>query len=263
MNNYFISNQKLWNNNVPHHAKSDFYQMEAFKKGANTLKAIELDALGDVSGKRILHLQCHFGQDSLSFARMGAKVTGVDFSEKAIQLARELNQELNLDANFVYSNVLELPQNLEGQFDIVFTSYGVICWLDNLNKWAEVINHFLVPGGTFYIAEFHPMLMMFNFDEHKMKYDYFNQGNPYLEIAEGSYANDDTSVKNDEYTWSHSIHEIMTPLIQQGLIVEDFQEFPYSPYDCFADMKKVGEDQFVYNFPVAIPHIFSLKMKKS
>ena len=122
MSDYFKTNEQLWNSNVTTHANSDFYNMEAFKKGATSLKQIELAALGDVKGKRLLHLQCHFGQDSLSWARMGAKVTGMDLSTKSIELARELATELDIDAHFVQSNLYDLPENLEGQYDIVFTS---------------------------------------------------------------------------------------------------------------------------------------------
>ena len=157
-------------------------------EGRNSLGQPELDALGDVKNKSLLHLQCHFGQDSLSWARLGAKVTGVDFSAKAIQLARSLNNQLRLDARFIQSNVLTLTDILEGQFDIVFTSFGTIIWLDDLTKWAKVIYQFLQEGGTFYIIDFHPILYMYDFSNLQLSYHYFNVTEPYEEIVEGTYA---------------------------------------------------------------------------
>ena len=142
MQDYFDTNKKLWDAKTAIHKDSDFYFLEKFKQGKTSLNKFELDALGDVSGKTMLHLQCHFGQDSLSWARMGAKVTGADISPKAIQLAKELNTELGLDAQFVESNIVELDQNLKGKFDLVFTSYGTITWLPDLDKWAKIVAHF-------------------------------------------------------------------------------------------------------------------------
>jgi len=140
MQEYFKTNQALWDQKTSIHKDSEFYQMDAFMKGASSLQEIELNALKDkVAGKKLLHLQCHFGQDTLSFARLGAKATGIDLSPKAIDLARSLNEELNLDATFVCSNLYDLPQHLEGQFDIIFTSYGTVTWLPDLSKWAKVL----------------------------------------------------------------------------------------------------------------------------
>ena len=130
--------------------------MESFKKGKSSLNFIELDGLGDVSGKTLLHLQCHFGMDSLSWSRLGAKVTGIDLSNTAIEKARELNTELGLDAEFICSNVYDLKEMLDKKYDIVFTSYGTIGWLPDLGKWGDIISHFLNPGGIFYIADVHP-----------------------------------------------------------------------------------------------------------
>jgi len=154
MHEYFKTNQKLWDAKTDVHKESDFYDLENFKKGATSLKKYELDALGNVHGKSLLHLQCHFGQDSMSWARMGAKVTGVDFSSEGIKTARAMNDELGLDVKFIECNVYDLQNHLNEQFDIVYCSYGVTCWLPDLVKWAGIVNQFIKPGGTFYIAEF-------------------------------------------------------------------------------------------------------------
>ena len=263
MNKYFTTNQKLWDSKTEFHKNSEFYDLKNFKKGKTSLNKYELEALGDVSGKSILHLQCHFGQDTLSWARMGAKCTGADLSSKSIELARQLNNELGLDAKFVQSNVLELDQNLEGQFDIVFTSYGTVCWLPDLNQWAKVINHFLKPGGTFYIAEFHPVINMLDWDNNTFAYPYFNPGHPFEEEEEGTYADKTANIKLKEYFWLHSISQVMSPLLEQGLQLVEFKEFPFSPYNCFPNMKPVDDGMYVFwDEKLGLPHVYSMKMRK-
>ena len=157
---YFDANKDSWNKRTAVHKDSDFYDLASFKKGKSSLNKIELEELGDVSGKSLLHLQCHFGMDTMSWARMGADCVGVDLSDEAINLAKEINAELKLHAEFVCCNVYDLKQHLDKKFDIVFTSYGTIGWLPDLDAWAAIVWHFLKPGGTFYIADFHPTLWM-------------------------------------------------------------------------------------------------------
>ncbi len=119
------------------------YDLEGFRRGQNTFYPIEIEELGDVRGKTVLHLQCHFGQDTMSLARMGAKVVGVDFSEEAVKLARSLSTEIGIPAEFICCNIYDLPKHLDRQFDIVFTSAGVLCWINDLSKWAQLIDRYL------------------------------------------------------------------------------------------------------------------------
>jgi 2-polyprenyl-3-methyl-5-hydroxy-6-metoxy-1,4-benzoquinol methylase len=156
MDEFLKANQKLWNEWTTEHENSPFYDLDGFKAGRERLRSIELEEVDDVRGKSLLHLQCHFGMDALAWARHGAIVTGVDLSNDSITLAQSLSKELNIPANFVCSDVLTLPDHLQGQFDIVFTSYGILHWLRDLKRWAQVIAHFLKPGGFFYIVEDHP-----------------------------------------------------------------------------------------------------------
>lgn len=262
MKEYFDNNKALWDQKVDIHKASDMYDLENFLKGKNMLNEIELTALGNVEGKSILHLQCHFGQDSLCWARMGAKVTGVDMSPKSLALARELNEQLNLDVDFVLSNVLELKDHLTGQFDIVYTSYGTYTWLPDLDQWASVIQHFLKPEGIFYIADFHPVIYMYDHSSGRFVYNYFNSGKPYEETTTGTYTDFDAPIEHKEYFWCHGLSEVMQPLLRQGLTLLDFQEFPYSPYNCFEDMTEVEPGKYVYKPALSIPHVFSLKMVK-
>ena len=177
---------------TPIHARSAFYDVEAFKAGQSRLLSIEREEVGDVRGKSLLHLQCHFGLDTLSWARLGAQATGVDFSAPAIRLARALNDELGLGATFVHSNVYDLPDALTGQFDIVYTSYGVLVWLPDLIRWAAVVAHFLEPGGTFYIVEGHPFMYVFDMERAaepqglRVDQSYFGGAEPRRWEAEGA-----------------------------------------------------------------------------
>lgn len=259
---YFEQNKKLWNGKVPIHLASAFYDQAAFLAGKSSLTKIEANALGDVAGQSLLHLQCHFGQDTLSWARQGAVVTGIDFSEKAIETAQATAAQLGLDARFVLSDVYSLPDALEGRFDIVFSTYGAIPWLPDLEKWAAVVRHFLKPGGIFYLAEFHPTFYLFNFDNGKVEYSYFTEQLPYEEEVSGTYADPGADFKEKEYFWNHSISEVVTPLLGNGLTLLELNEYDFAPYLVFPNMKERSPGEYVWDMHgVRIPHIFSLKMR--
>ena len=160
---YFEANKLNWNDRVSAHAESNepSYDIDAFLAGKSTLKSIEIEELGDVSGKSMLHLMCHFGLDTLSWARRGAAVTGVDFSNEAIKLAESISVKADLDARFICSNVYDLPDFLDERFDIVIANYGIHCWFPDFNGFAKVAAHFLKPGGNQWEAflewvKFHP-----------------------------------------------------------------------------------------------------------
>lgn len=259
---YFDVNKETWNKKVAVHAKSDMYDMEAFKKGKTSLMAYELEALKDVSGKSLLHLQCHFGQDTLSWNRMGAKSVGVDISDEAIKLARQLNKELNLDARFVCCNVLETSNYVSETFDIVFTSYGVIGWLPDLRPWGEMIAERLKSGGTFFMAEFHPIVWMFDYLDEKpvIRYGY-NQKEVIYEEYEGTYANESSSMISKEYGWNHGISEVINALTNAGLQIEHFEEHDESPYDVLPNLIKTKSGNYVTKDKL-YPLIFTLKAKK-
>ncbi|MBN2155788.1 MAG: class I SAM-dependent methyltransferase [Candidatus Lokiarchaeota archaeon] len=264
---YFDTNRKNWNERVEIHSKSKFYGLEKFKKTRNSLLRLEQKELGDVSGKLMLHLQCHFGMDSLSLANMGAIVTGVDFSDKAVELARSLSKELAIPANFIESNIYSLTEHLTGQFDIVFTSYGVLAWLPDLENWAKIINHFLKPGGFFYIIDGHPFGQLFDekFKDHlRIAYNYFTEGQ--VEHYEDGYTYaSDTPMKNKTaYEWRHPISSIINNLVNVGLTIEKFHEYPYSEYKSHPMLFK-HEDGYYYfppEFPYKVPLMFSLKAFK-
>ncbi|MFC2014663.1 class I SAM-dependent methyltransferase [Chloroflexota bacterium] len=265
MDEYAKGNLELWNEMTPINARSEFYDVEGFKNGRCTLESIELEEIGDVSGKSLLHLQCHFGMDTLSWARLGARVTGVDFSDKAITLARSLSKELGIEADFICSDIYKLPDVLDEKFDIVFTSRGVLCWLNDLNKWAQVISHFLKPGGTFYIVEGHPLMMVFDdskdIRELKVTQSYFYKPEPIRWEADGAYAENGTEIIHPSYEWTHSLSDVINSLITAGLNIDFLHEFPYITYRQlpFMDEYKPGHWRIK---GIDIPLTFSIKATK-
>lgn len=221
----------------------------------------ELQALQPVNGKTLLHLQCHFGQDTISWSRLGAEATGVDFSAKAIQTARSLAEEFQSGTRFIESDVLQLE--LGQAYDIVFTSYGVLTWLPDLSKWGEVVARHLKAGGTFFIAEFHPGLMMFDFDTGRYAYPYFGSAHPSsAEEVTGSYAEEGEGTTRMEYTWSYSISEVINALMRQGLKLEAFEEYSGSPFNCFPNMQKRPDGWYECKALAGAPHLFTLTMSK-
>ncbi|MDE2716758.1 MAG: class I SAM-dependent methyltransferase [Chloroflexota bacterium] len=264
MDERLATNRVNWNERTPVHAASDFYDVEGFKKGRITLTDIERREVGDVSGKTLLHLQCHFGLDTMSWSRLGAKATGVDISDTAIDLARSLNDEIGTDARFIRSNVYDLPDVLDEEFDIVFTSLGVLCWLPDLDKWASVVHRFLRPGGTFYIFDGHPVMGIFEeSDTGDMlpTYSYFRQ-EFFFEGNHQTYTGGD-SIASPVYEWHHSLGEIVTALSGSGLTIEYLHEFPMSFYHAFPSMTK--QDDGTWRFPErndSFPQIFSIKATK-
>jgi SAM-dependent methyltransferase len=265
MEEYLKNNLDLWNELTPIHARSIFYDVEGFRKGRCTLDSIELEEVGDVMGKSLLHLQCHFGMDTLSWARLGAKATGVDFSDKAITLARNLSKETGVKADFICTDIYELPEVLSKKFDIVFTSRGVLCWLPDLDHWAKVITHFLKPGGFFYIIEGHPFTMVFDDEdsrELKVRYSYFDNPEPDKWEPEHDYADKDAIITHPSYEWPHSLSAIMTSLINAGLRIEFFHEFPDITYKQFPFMDEYKARHWNIKGGM-IPLTFSLKATKN
>jgi SAM-dependent methyltransferase len=275
---YLKNNRDLWDEITPIHARSEFYDLEGFKTGKSTLVCpIEVEEMGDVSGKSLLHLQCHFGMDTLFWARRGAKTTGIDFSEKAIDLARSLSEELGIESKFVRSDIYDLPKNLDGEFDIVYTSGGVLCWLPDLKRWGEIIAHFLKPGGFFYILEGHPFGGVFDdspgVTEPKVTHSYFHEPEPtkwepecdYTSPAKGSIKwideDPDAAVTHGSYEWTHSLSDIINALIGAELKIEFLHEYPEIFYKSLPFME--SNDGRTWRIEGdKLPLIFTLKATK-
>ena len=263
MNEYQAVNRDLWDGWTEIHAASSFYDVQAFRAGHLTLKSIERDAIGDVTGLKLLHLQCHFGLDTLSWARLGADVTGVDFSPRAIALARSLAQELDIAAQFHCADVCQLPAEWRERFDVVFTSYGVLPWLADLTPWGAAITRVLRPGGSFHIVEFHPLVTMLADDGRTLVHPYFHSERPQEYAVDGSYADPDAEFSHASFEWSHSLSDVQRALRDAGLTIRDFREYPYSPYGCYPYLEQYEPDRWrVRDAAVELPVMFSVHAQR-
>ena len=230
-------NRNYWDEATEIHTRGNVYGIDEFKSGLCRLHRVEVEEVGDVRGKSLLHLQCHFGIDTLSWARRGAKVTGIDFSPQGIESAKHLSTESNVPADFICSNIYDLPNVLKApaSFDIVYTSYGAINWLPDLAQWGEIISHFLKPGGFFYIAEAHPTARMFptdddakgDVDPRRPFFPYFHDPAGIRWPGSADYANPNAVHKIESHEWQHSMGAIINSLIDAGLTIEWLHEFPY------------------------------------
>ncbi|MEM1122537.1 MAG: class I SAM-dependent methyltransferase [Bacteroidota bacterium] len=259
MKDYLQTNRILWNKKTGVHLHSKFYDQAGFLAGKSTLKDIELALLGDIKGKRILHLQCHFGQDTISLARIGATVTGVDLSDEAIKQAKATAQQLGLDqkVDFICCDVQSLDEHLDEKFDIVFTSYGTIAWLPTIDKWGQIIAHFLKPTGQFIFVEFHPMVWMLDDDFKKVAYPYFNTQTFHEEFTT-SYTDGEGHEPAMGYSWNHPLSEVIQVIIDSKLAIKDFKEYDYSPYNCFPNAVKGSNGYQIGGFEGKLAMVYSI-----
>ncbi len=263
-------NRVLWDEWTAIHAASDFYDLDGFRRGGVRLRDYEIAEIGDVAGRDLLHLQCHFGIDTLSWARLGARVTGADFSEPAIELARSLAEELGFpEARFVRSDLDDLPAALEGDFDVVYTSRGVLGWLPDVRRWARVAAHFLRPGGTFYITEIHPVAQAFENEgvapgELRLAYPYWEHAEPLTFAVRGSYADPTAEVvATAEHGWDHGLGEIVSALIEAGLRIESLREYPFVDWRLdFLVEDPDGRFRLPDGTPGELPLFFSIRATK-
>ena len=231
---YIAENQGLWDEWTAIHETSTFYDLDGFRAGGIRIRPYELEEVGSVVDDSLLHLQCHFGIDTLSWARLGARVTGADFSPTAIDLAARLAVELGFpEARFIRSTIEDLPDVLDDQFDVVYTSRGVLGWLPDIRRWAQVAAHFVRPGGRFYITEIHPVAQAFEDEgvepgELVLRYPYWEHREPLSFAVHGSYADPGATVKaTTEHGWDHGLGEIVTALIEAGLEIRSLREYPF------------------------------------
>ncbi len=269
----YRANSAWWDEVTPVHARSDFYDVPGFLSGRSTLPQFVVDEVGDVQGRSLLHLQCHFGLDTLSWARMDAAVTGVDFSEVAIEQARSLARQTALEPTFITANVLKMGDRFDGQFDIVFTSFGVLCWLNDLAAWGQAVARALKPGGVFYIAEFHPFLdvlddqrIIRNTGDLVLRYPYFDDGRTHVRADEegyGDYADPRFQSALATHEWYHSLGDIFESITGAGLTVQSFREYPFCTYRARAGM--VRGDEGLWRMPegvLQVPLMFSFRATK-
>jgi len=263
------TNRRNWDERVAVHRadRTGFYAVERFRRGGDTLMPIEAGEIGDVCGKCLLHLQCHFGLDTLSLARRGAVATGLDFSAPAIETARALAAEAGLAARFVQSDVYEALAALPETFDLVFSSWGAICWLHDIRRWAAIVAQLLAPGGFAYLADHHPCAIVLDPEGGRLYWRDPWRSPPDAPIgydAPTTYTGDDTVFANARaYNWNHPLSDILCGLIDHGLRLEFLHEHETVPWRMFPMMIPVGDG--LYKLPDGYPRIplsFSLKASK-
>jgi SAM-dependent methyltransferase len=266
MDEYLRANRLLWDQWTDEHEASEFYDLAGFRAGKDRLRSIELSELGNPAGKSLLHLQCHFGLDTLAWARRGATVTGVDLSPRSIELAESLSRELEIPARFVCSDLYGLPDSLFGKFDIVFSSYGVLHWLSDLPRWASIVARCLKPGGIFYLVDDHPFFrsLTANADQDLLVANpYFFSPEPDRVEMEGSYATQGGE-KRTFYIWNHPLSELLAAIQGAGLTLEFLHEFPFAARAKFAFMEQHPDGWWYLpaRYP-PIPFLYSLRALKA
>jgi SAM-dependent methyltransferase len=217
----------MWDERVPIHVASEFYDVDGFVAGRAQLRSFEPSELGDVAGLDLVHLQCHFGLDTLDWARRGARVTGLDFSPAAIEAARGLAARCGTDAEFLEADVYDAVDVLKPRtFDVVYTGIGALIWLPDIPRWAEVVARLLRPGGRLYLVEFHPFVWMFGEEDLSFRWSYFQQ-EPLEWTDTGTYADRDAATENNlSYEWHHTLGDLVSAVARAGLRIDRLVERP-------------------------------------
>ncbi|MGE0210614.1 MAG: class I SAM-dependent methyltransferase [Parvibaculaceae bacterium] len=269
---HFEVNRRSWDERVAIHRRdaTGFYKVEAVLSGADKLYPIEAGEIGDIRGLRIAHLQCHFGLDSLCLARRGAQVTGLDFSSEAVAEARRLAKATGLAATFVQGNVYDARALLDGDFDLVYVTWGAINWLPDIRRWGGVVASLLKSGGVLYLAESHPSTLCLDEVDGVIRaaprYRWRAAPNdPIREEVPTTYNGDPTVLANKETReWIHPLSEILGGLMAAGMRLDWLHEFDALPWPLFPMMVE-GEDR-LYRMPAGAPELplaFSLRMTKA
>jgi SAM-dependent methyltransferase len=269
MTDHFEINRRNWDERAAIHARDTTgdYMLDRFRAGEDALHAIEAAELGDISGKRVLHLQCHIGPDTLCLVRRGATVTGLDFSSAALTIARRLSEETGLKADFVEGTVDQAPALVPGPFDLVYTTWGTICWLPDVKAWAKVIASVLAPGGELYFADAHPGFHVLEEIAGRLvpAYDFQTPADRPLQLAyETTYTGDPTIMSHQSTReWIHSLSAVLGGLIDAGLAITMFREHEVLPWRGLGNL--VPAPERMWRLPDGAPRIplsYSLRAKK-
>ena len=260
------ANRAHWDERVPIHVGGEFYDVAGFKAGQERLRPFEISEVGDVSGKDLLHLQCHFGIDTLSWARRGTRVVGLDFSLPAIVEARKLAAELALEAEFVHSDVYDARGSLDGRdFDVLCTGLGALSWLPDIRQWSRVVASLIRPGGFLYLSEFHPFSFVFGDDDLTVVDDYFQSEEPYVWDEPGTYADlEAETLHNRTYEWNHTLGGVVSAVVEAGLNLEFLHEQDYTVEPRWLFLQKSGVD--TYRLPESMPSLplmYSLRARRA
>ena len=246
------TNRAMWDERVPIHVDSEFYNVRRFLEGKSTLRDFEPAELGAVDGCTLVHPQCHFGLDTLSWARLGARVTGLDFSQPAIEAASQIAERAGIDAEFEHANVYDAPAALGGRrFDVVYTGLGAIIWLPDIERWAHTMASLMEPDGRFYLAEFHPITNIFADESLELEQSYFDRG-PHVWDEPGTYADLGAPTEhNRSVEWSHTLGDVISALSSAGLGIEFLHEYDYTLFPRWPFLER--HEDGVYRLPAEMP----------
>jgi SAM-dependent methyltransferase len=265
-------NRASWDERAPAHAGSPGYARQEFIDDPSFLSAVvrfDVPLLGDVSGLRGVHLQCHIGTDTISLARRGATMTGVDFSSASVAEARRLSDELQAGVEFIEADVYDAVDAVGGRtFDLVFTGVGALCWLPSVSRWAAVVAELLVPGGRLFLREGHPML--WSLDEHRadalvVEYDYFERLEPMVFDEQGSYVETGVEFQTTvTHVWNHGLGEIVAALLDAGMELTGLVEHDSVPWDALpGQMEQITDGEWrLRDRPWRLPHSYTLQAIK-
>ena len=260
-------NRRAWDERVPIHVRSEFYDVEGFKSGRPALEPFEVEELGALGGLELAHLQCHFGLDTLDLVRLHPTLnaTGLDFSEPAIETATSLAKELELDdrATFVNANVYDAAQALgRGTFDVIYSGKGALCWLPYLDRWAEVCAELLRRGGFLYLCEYHPVAWVFDEEQPVVKYDYFAVA-PFVDDTPGTYADRNAATENNtNYVWQHTVANVIESVVTAGFKLTFFHEWDWCHSDLGNWLIKGEDGRYRWPPPGRLPLMYSLKAER-
>jgi SAM-dependent methyltransferase len=273
MEDYQVVNRASWDERAPAHAASPGYSVAEFISDPAFLSEVvrfDVPRLGDISGQRAVHLQCHIGTDTISLARLGASVTGLDFSAAALKQARDLAERTGADATFVESDVYSAPKVLDsGTFDLVYTGIGALCWLPSITRWAEVVATLLRPGGRLFIREGHPMLWSLADPRPDklltVEWPYFERPEPTIWDEGGTYVETDVVFKhNVTHEWNHGLGEVVTALLDKGMTLTGLVEHDSVPWEALpGEMEQIGGDEWrLADRPWRLAHSYTLQAVK-
>jgi SAM-dependent methyltransferase len=270
---YRTLNKASWDERAPAHAASPGYHLEAFRTDPTYLSEVvrfDLPLLGDLSGLRGVHLQCHIGTDTISLARLGARMTGLDFSPAAVAEANALSEELGAGVDFVEADVYDAAEVLPaGEFDLVFTGIGALCWIPSISRWAEVVQRLLRPGGRLFIREGHPVLWALADPlpdgRLELEHPYVEREEPMVWDEAGTYVETEVEFQHTRtLEWNHGLGEIVTALLEQGLVIETFVEHDSVPWDAFPGYSEElpGGEHRIKDRPWRLPHSYTIRARK-
>lgn len=250
------ANRDWWNERGPLHATSPFYGIDRLVAGATSLNDFELAEFDIGAARSFVHLQCHIGTDTISWARRGLEATGLDFSVTSLEQAEHIGNRCGIEIRWVASDLYEAPEMLAETYDIVYTGKGALNWLDDIERWAWVVAKLLNSGGRLYLVEFHPISWILGEEEWSIKNDYFTNGDAYIEHdPEGSYAVPEaTTSANTTAEWQHTLADIVSAIAGAGLTIRWLHEFPFTEFQQSPVLRK-SEDGKLYELPPGMPRL--------